>query len=153
MRQWELIGITDTVPVPQAPPPPRSRFANAETIGAVGHGRPVFFWSTDTALRVRTVTGAASEVVGMPRSKVEGRDLIAVFGMDGPNLALLDAHVAALNGETSSFTLVGAHATVRCRVAPTHDALDRVIGTFCLGISVERVDLSEALQTAEVAVA
>jgi len=143
MRQWELIGITDTVPVPQAPPPPRSRFVNAESIGAAAEGRPVFFWSTDTALRVRTVTGAATEAIGLSRSKVEGRDLIAVFGMEGPNLALLDAHVAALNGETASFTLEGARATVRCRVAPTHDALDRVIGTFCLATEVQLVDLRE----------
>ncbi|MGZ8630755.1 MAG: hypothetical protein ACXWZF_07270 [Actinomycetota bacterium] len=151
MRQWELIGITDTVPIPQAPPPPRSRFANAETIGAAAEGRPVFFWSTDTALRVRTVTGAATESIGLSRSKVEGRDLIAVFGMEGPNLALLDAHVAALNGETASFTLEGARATVRCQVAPTHDALDRVIGTFCLAIKVEQVDLREAPEPAAVA--
>ncbi|HJR98476.1 MAG TPA: hypothetical protein VJ979_11285 [Actinomycetota bacterium] len=150
MRQWELIGITDTVPLPQAPPPPRSRFVNAQSIGAVGEGRPVFFWSTDTALRVRTVTGAATEAIGLSRSKVEGRDLIAVFGMEGPNLALLDAHVAALNGETASFTLEGARATVRCRVAPTHDALDRVIGTFCLATEVQLVDLRE-VSTAAVA--
>ena len=78
MRQWELIGVTDTVPVPQAPPPPRSRFVNAESIGAAAEGRPVFFWSTDTALRVRTVTGAATEAIGLSRSKVEGRDLILV---------------------------------------------------------------------------
>jgi PAS domain-containing protein len=156
MRQWELFGITDTVPIPQAPaapPPPHSRFSSAATMEAAAEGRPVFFWSTDTALRVRTVTGAASEVVGLPRSKVEGRDLIAVFGMDGPNLELLDAHVAALNGETASFTLEGDRVTVRCRVAPTHDALDRVIGTFCLATRVERVDVSEAPQLAEVAVA
>ena len=70
MRQWELIGITDTVPTPQAPPPPRSRFANAETIGAAAEGRPVFFWSTDTALRVRTVTGAATEAIGLSRLEV-----------------------------------------------------------------------------------
>ena len=151
MRQWELIGITDTVPIPQAPPPPRSRFSNAETIGAAAEGRPVFFWSTDTALRVRTVTGAATEVIGLPFSKVEGRDLIAVFGMEGPNLALLDAHVAALNGETASFTLDGSRATVRCQVAPTHDALDRVIGTFCLATRVERVDLREVPQPVAVA--
>jgi PAS domain-containing protein len=151
MRQWELIGITDTVAIPQTQPPPRSRFTNAETIGVAADGRPVFFWSTDTALRVRTVTGAASEVVGLSRSKLEGRDVIAIFGMDGPNLDLLDAHVAALNGETASFTLEGAHATVRCRVAPTHDALDRVIGTFCLATTVEAVDLREALEPAAVA--
>jgi hypothetical protein len=96
------------------------------------------------------VTGAATEAIGVSRSKVEGRDLIAVFGMEGPNLALLDAHVAALNGETASFTLEGARATVRCRVAPTHDALDRVIGTFCLATEVELVDLRE-VSTAAVA--
>jgi PAS domain-containing protein len=151
MRQWELIGITDTVQIPQAPPPPRSRFANAESIGAAAGGHPVFFWSTDTALRVRTVTGAASEVLGLARSKVEGRDLIAIFGMEGPGLELLDAHVAALNGETAEFTLEGQHATVRCSVAPTHDAFDRVIGTFCLATTVERVDLREELEHAAVA--
>ncbi|MBA3764937.1 MAG: hypothetical protein H0X05_05430, partial [Actinobacteria bacterium] len=64
----------------------------------------------------------------------------------------LDAHVAALNGETASFTLEGARATVRCRVAPTHDALDRVIGTFCLAITVDRVDISDVPAEAEVAV-
>jgi hypothetical protein len=84
-------------------------------------------------------------------AKVEGRDLIAIFGMEGPNLALLDAHVAALNGETAAFTLEGARATVRCRVAPTHDALDRVIGTFCLATKVERVDLREVPVPAKVA--
>jgi hypothetical protein len=151
MRQWELIGITDTVQIPQAPPPPRSRFANAASIGAAAGGHPVFLWSTDTALRVRTVTGAASEVLGLPRSKVEGRDLIAIFGMEGSGLDLLDAHVAALNGESAEFTLEGQHAAVRCTVAPTHDAFDRVIGTFCLATTVERVDLPETLDHAAVA--
>jgi hypothetical protein len=149
MRQWELFGITDSVPTP--PPPPRSRFANAATIGAAADGRPMFFWSTDTALRLRTVTGAATEVIGLPYSRCEGRDVIAVFGMEGPNLALLDAHVAALNGETAEFTLEGTRATVRCQVAPTHDAMERVTGTFCLAVSVERVDLRDVPLHAAVA--
>ena len=59
--------------------------------------------------------------------------------------------MAALNGETAEFTLEGARATVRCQVAPTHDALDRVIGTFCLAIKVERVDLREVPEPAAVA--
>ena len=149
MRQWELIGITDTVPTP--PPPPRTRFAGAASIGSVADGRPVFFWTTDTALRLRTVTGAATEVIGLPYTKTEGRDLISVFGMEGPSLALLDAHVSALNGETAEFTLEGSRATVRCQVAPTHDALERVTGTFCLAVSVEKVDLRDAPEHAAVA--
>jgi len=56
-----------------------------------------------------------------------------------------------LNGETAEFTLEGRHATVRCTVSPTHDAFDRVIGTFFLATTVERVDLREALDQAAVA--
>ena len=71
--------------------------------------------------------------------------------MEGPNLALLDAHVAALNGETAEFTLEGTRATVRCQVAPTHYAMERVTGTFCLAVSVERVDLRDVPVHAAVA--
>lgn len=140
MRQWELIGITDQVPVP---PPPARRFAGIDTVKRAAEGRPVFFWTTDTALRLRTVTGAAAEMIGLPFGKCEGRDLLALFGMEGPNLAILEAHVAALGGDTAEFTLHGARGTVRCEVAPTHDALDRVIGTFCLALEVEDVDLRD----------
>jgi PAS domain-containing protein len=149
MRQWELIGITDTVATP--PAPPRTRFAGAASIDAVAEGRPVFFWTTDTALRLRTVTGAATEAIGLPCTKTEGRDLISVFGMEGPNLALLDAHVAALNGETAEFTLEGSRATVRCQVSPTHDALERITGTFCLAVHIEKVDLRDTREQAAVA--
>jgi PAS domain-containing protein len=151
MRQWELFGITDTVPTP---PPPRKRFQGAETIAAVAAGRPVFFWTTDTALRLRTVTGAATEIIGVPFSKCEGRGLLELFGMEGPNLEILEAHVAALNGETAGFTLRGERGTVRCEVAPTHDALERVIGTFCLAMEVEDVDVRDPeLRALDVALA
>lgn len=141
MRQWELIGITDQVP---APPPPTRRFVGSDTVGRAAGGRPVFFWTTDTALRLRTVTGAAAEVIGQPFARCEGRDLLGLFGMEGSNLAILEAHVAALGGDTAGFTLHGARGTVRCEVAPTHDALDRVIGTFCLAVEVLDVDLRDA---------
>jgi hypothetical protein len=147
MRQWELIGITDTVPTP---PPPTRRFVEIDTVSTAA-GRPVFFWTTDTALRMRTVTGAAAEVIGVPFSKCEGRDLLAIFGMEGRNLAILEAHVAALGGDTVEFTLYGDRGTVRCGVAPTHDAMDRVIGTFCLALEVEDVDLTDESDRAAVA--
>jgi hypothetical protein len=138
MRQWELIGITDNEPAP-----PTRRFAAIDTLKRAGEGKPVFFWTTDAALRLRTVTGAAAEVIGMSYARCEGRELLALFGMEGPNLAILEAHVAALNGDTAEFTLFGARGTVRCEVAPTHDALDRVIGTFCLALEVQHVDVRD----------
>lgn len=148
MRQWELIGITDNVP---QPPPPARRFVGSDSVNATGEGRPVFFWTTDTALRLRTVTGAASEVIGLPFVKCEGRDLLTIFGMEGPNLDILEAHVAALNGDTAEFMLYGNRGTVRCEVSPTHDAMDRVIGTFCLALEVKDVDLRDAADRAAVA--
>jgi hypothetical protein len=143
-----LIGITDTVP---PPPPPARRFVGSASVRSSGHGRPVFFWTTDTALRLRTVTGAAAEVIGLPFAKCQGRDLLGLFGMEGPNLAILEAHIAALNGDTEEFTLYGDRGIVRCEVAPTHDALDRVIGTFCLALEVEDVDLRDMPERAAVA--
>jgi PAS domain-containing protein len=139
MRQWELIGITDQV----AQVPPVRRRAGPVMVGEAARGRPVFLWSTDTALRLRVVTSAAAEVIGLPASRCEGRDLIALFGIEGPNLAILEAHVAALNGHTTTFTLEGARETVRCRVAPTHDEADRVMGAMCLAIEVQDVDLRD----------
>jgi hypothetical protein len=57
-----------------------------------------------------------------------------VFGMEGPNLAVLEAHVAALHDEEASFTLRGDLVSVRCRVAPLHGEDGRIIGTFCIAI-------------------
>jgi hypothetical protein len=146
MRQWELIGITDQAPTPA---PPARRFVDIDTARGACEGRPVFFWTTDTALRMRTVTGAAAEMIGINHSKCEGRDLLALFGMEGENLAILEAHVAALGGDTVEFILHGDRGTVRCEVSPTHDADDHVIGTFCLALEVQDVDLrDEPVRTA-----
>jgi hypothetical protein len=140
MRQWELIGITDQAGL--APTRPRTRRIN-DPVRVATPGRPVFFWSTDTALRLRSVTPAATQAIGLPYSECEGMDLLSIFGMEGPNLAILEAHIVALGGDATEFTLHGKHATVRCRVAPTHDALDNVTGTFCLAVEVQDVDLRD----------
>ena len=138
MRQWELIGITDQAGV--APAQAR-RFTS--TVRVAAPGRPVFFWSTDTALRLSSVTPAATQAIGLPFSECEGLDLLTIFGMEGENLAILEAHIVALGGDATEFMLYGQRATVRCRVSPTHDALDNVTGTFCLAVEVEDVDLRD----------
>ncbi len=139
MRQWELIGITDQAGLE---PTPNARRFNS-TVRVAAPGRPVFFWSTDTALRLRSVTPAATQAIGVPYTECEGLDLLTIFGMEGPNLAILEAHIVALGGDATEFMLYGQRATVRCRVAPTHDALDNVTGTFCLAVEVEDVDLRD----------
>jgi PAS domain-containing protein len=124
MRQWELAGITDGDlgwrPDAEAGDP------------SLGDPRGTFFWSTDTALRLRVVSEAAGEALGLDPWECEGRDLLAVFGMEGASLAVLEAHTEALQGGEGRFTLDRADRRVRCRVEPRHAGDGCVIGTFCL---------------------
>jgi len=141
MRQWELIGITDTEP--SWAPPPRITTARPEPVTidraaidpAEAHGNgSAYLWSTDSSLRLRSVSPVASMLLGHDPERCEGRELLDVFGMEGPNLAILEAHVAALSDEEGQFTLRGNLTTVQCRVAPMHGEDGRIIGTFCIAM-------------------
>ena len=92
-------------------------------------------------MRLRTVTGSAAENIGRTTEECEGRYLAELVGPEG--IALLEAHVTALAGRTATFTLRVEHGTVRCRVAPTKDGTGKVVGTFCLAVSWDDVDLRE----------
>jgi hypothetical protein len=111
MRQWELIGITDTVDWT----PPRREPAPAEDEG-----------------HLRGVSWAASQHLGIHPRFLDGRELLDAFGMEGENLPILEAHAAALTGKTVTFSLRGVEGRMWCRVAPTHDAGEHIVGTFCI---------------------
>jgi hypothetical protein len=122
MRQWELIGITDTVDwtPPRREPQPS--------------GKAAVLWMTDGSLRLRNVTKAASEHLGVHAKFLEGREVLDAFGMEGDSLPVLEAHASALTGEVVTFALPGSEGKMRCRVAPTHDAGEHIVGTFCIAI-------------------
>jgi PAS domain S-box-containing protein len=144
MRQWELIGITDAQPV-WAPPrkqggeQEQSRIVELDKVLREVASSSVFFWTTDEGLRLRTVTPAAAEMLGWTSTACEGRDLLEVVGSEGQSLPILEAHVSALRGETTTFTLRGAGRIVKCRVAPMTEG-DEIIGTFCLAVTREIID-------------
>lgn len=141
MRQWELIGITDHRPAVLVPPPA----ARPETERHVepDAGGPVFFWSTDGALRLIGISDVAADIVGRPAVWCRGRDLLEIFGLDGPNAAILDAHIRALGGEPATFSLRGDRASVRCRVQPVADSTGKASGTFCLALTIASVDVRD----------
>jgi hypothetical protein len=132
MRQWELFGITDS----EAGWAPPERPAPEAPSTKISGRYPAVLWTTDANLRMRTVTPAASTHLGVPMEAIEDRELLDVFGLEGATLALLEAHVSALAGEVARFTLEGESGGVRCRVAPSHDATDAVVGTFCIAEGV-----------------
>lgn len=126
MRRWELIGITDVEE--------RERWVPVAWWDDAPDLRGTFLWSTDLELRFRSVSDEAQVVLGLDPRSCEGEDLLATFGIEGTNLAILEAHTAALGGDQGRFSADGPFGTVRCRVAPTHASDGRVIGTFCLAL-------------------
>jgi len=124
MRQWELIGITDTVDWT----PPRREPAPRET----EEHFPAVMWTTDGSLRLRGVSWVASQHLGIHPKFLDGRELLDAFGMEGESLPILEAHAAALTGATVTFSLRGVEGRMWCRVAPTHDAGEHIVGTFCI---------------------
>jgi hypothetical protein len=125
MRQWELIGITDTV---DWSPPRRSPVPSDDD----GDHYPAVLWTTDGSLRLRGVSWVASQHLGIHPRFLDGRELLDAFGMEGESLPILEAHAAALTGETVTFSLPGIEGRMWCRVAPTHDAGEHIVGTFCI---------------------
>ena len=121
MRQWELFGITDTI---DWVPSRRSELDPSHL--------PAVMWTTDGSLRLHGVTKAAAEHLGIHEKFLEGREILEAFGMEGDSLPVLEAHAAALTGETVTFSLLGVGGRMWCRVAPTHDAGEHIVGTFCI---------------------
>ena len=121
MRQWELFGITDTI---EWVPSRRSELKPSHL--------PAVIWTTDGSLRLHGVTKAAAEHLGIHEKFLEGREILEAFGMEGDSLPVLEAHAAALTGETVTFSLQGVGGRMWCRVAPTHDAGEHIVGTFCI---------------------
>jgi hypothetical protein len=147
MRQWELIGITDQVPVMTQPARRPVPQATAEPTPE----EPVFFWTTDGALRLQSVSDAAADVIGRSADACRGHDLLEVFGLEGPNASLLDAHIAALGGDAATFALKGDRVSVRCRVGPVTDELGKTSGTYCVAMHLDDVDVREDTERPAVA--
>ncbi|MGZ8642136.1 MAG: hypothetical protein ACXWYF_11915, partial [Actinomycetota bacterium] len=142
-----LIGITDHVPVMSQPVPHPVSPVFAEPTS----DEPVFFWTTDGALRLQSVSDAAADVIGWPAAACQGRDLLEIFGLEGPNASVLDAHIAALGGDAATFSLKGDRVSVRCRVGPVTDGLGKSSGTYCVAMHIDDVDVRDATDRPAVA--
>jgi hypothetical protein len=134
MRQWELIGITDSAPTwvpptPRQPEPPLDPAAGSEATIVVDMF-PFTLWSTDAALRFTSAPG--TEKVGL---RAGSTDVLVAFGPDETDV--VDAHICALGGTASSFDLSRKGRTFRCRVSPVRASDGQVCGTICVGLELD----------------
>jgi hypothetical protein len=134
MRQWDLIGITDSVPTwappkPMQPQPPLDPAADSEPPVVVDLF-PFTLWSTDAALRFTSAPGTARVDL-----RAGSTDVLVAFGPDETDA--VDAHICALGGTGSSFDLHRNGRTFRCRVSPVWASDGEVCGTICVGLELD----------------
>lgn len=118
MRQWQVPGVE-----PERggwPMPPDA---------ADPAGGWTFFWTTDEELRLRTLSDAAADALGVDPAWCEGRDVSDLF--EGTNLSVVEAHMAALEGRAAGFTL----GVIECRVMPVRAHDGSALGTCCIASS------------------
>ena len=135
MRQWELFGITDTVPAWTPPkkeperPAPLDPAAGVEAAIEVDHF-PSVLWTTDASLRFTSAPGTG--LVGLPAGSP---DVLDAFGIDGGSA--VEAHLHALGGGASSFDLYRDGHAFRCWVSPVRASDGQVCGTICVGLELD----------------
>ena len=154
MRQWELFGITDSVPNWTPPPKPASG-TTAGPVAEPAHAErrdeqpvvvdrfPSVLWTTDATLRFTSFPGLAD--LGISTAAI---DVLDLFGLDGPGEDVVSAHVEALGGGAATFELSRAGRELHCWVSPVRGRDGQVCGTICVGI-----DLMAELHTARAEIA
>jgi len=146
MRQWELFGITDSVPswvprkrepvpgltpAPVPEPEPLDPVAGVEP-GIAMDGFPSLLWTTDESLRFTSTPGA--ERAGLPPG---APGVVAAF--DDPEV--VDAHACAVAGGASTFDMRRNGRTFRCWVSPVRAPDGEVCGTICVGLEQLEAEL------------
>jgi len=135
MRQWELFGITDTVPAwtppKKEPERPAPLAPAADTERTIEMDRfPSVLWTTDASLRFTSSPGTSrvADIAGSP-------GVFDAFGID--NGDVVEAHVRALEGGASSFELDRGGRPLRCWVSPVRASDGQVCGTICVGLELD----------------
>ena len=98
----------------------------------------VVMWTTDTELRMRSVHGGNSEILGKPQDVLGTRLDQCFCGVAGAPDSPLEAHQRALAGAATRSTVQCNGQMFNLIVEPQHDADGRVIGTVGVAVEVPR---------------
>jgi PAS domain S-box-containing protein len=142
MKQWELRGVTMDAPgaerIRESPLPVLTLDAireREEPLRAVIEQLPALIWTTDRELRFTSSLGEGFFALGLAPNQVIGLHLSELFEGAHRLDACIGAHLRALGGGTSSFTLRWAGRTFRANVHPFQDGHGRVIGA--VGVALD----------------
>ncbi len=111
---------------------------------------PAVLWTTDRDLVFTSSEGAGLKVLGRRQNDVVGVPLTEYFGTSDPSFPALAAHVEALKGSPTTYSIVWMSRHFDCLVEPLYDTSGNIIGTIGLGRDItERVEADERLRTSQ----
>jgi len=115
---------------------------------------PAVLWTTDENLRFTSSLGAGLAALGRRPNEAVGRSLEEVMARQDPGGVVVDAHRAALCGESGHCQNTSFGRTYQTHVEPQRDADGRVLGTIGVSLDVsEQQQTAAALQQSEAALA
>jgi PAS domain S-box-containing protein len=109
---------------------------------------PAVVWTTDTDLRITSLSGADLSAAGREWDRIVGRRLPDLDGFLGVSEGVR-AHRRALEGATAHFELDVRGRIYDCSVEPLRGAEGEIVG--CVGLAVDvtpRVEMTDALRKA-----
>jgi PAS domain S-box-containing protein len=95
---------------------------------------PAGVWTTDAALRVKTVFGSAVRRLEDARAQAPDGSLYDVFGTTNPAHPAIAAHLRALGGESAQYERAEGDVVLEAHVDPLRDGTGAVVG--CVGVAV-----------------
>jgi PAS domain S-box-containing protein len=112
---------------------------------------PALLWTTDRELRSTSFVGRGMESYGISDAgQVAGYGFRELLAGHPDEQRLVDAHVAALEGRASTYTIDWRGARWECHIEPLRDATGAIEGVIGLGIDVsDRVRAEVALRETE----
>lgn len=111
---------------------------------------PALLWTTDTGLRVTSVSGTALTQIGREPGEYLEKTFYELAGTEDPNFPPLAAHLRALEGATGTYDREAGGRLLEARVEPLRDGAGRIVG--CLGLALdvtERRQAEQALRRSE----
>jgi PAS domain-containing protein len=146
MKQWELRGVTlgepgrtGRVEVLEQDLTLGAIRDRTEPLRAVIDQIPALIWTVDHDLRFTSSLGKGFLGLGLASNQIVGIHLAELFEDADPLHACIAAHLGALDGRTTSFTLRWAGRTFRATVQPLRDALGTAVGAVGVALEVPSI--------------
>ncbi|HEY8503908.1 MAG TPA: PAS domain S-box protein, partial [Gemmataceae bacterium] len=135
---------------PGEAPPGQSPEENEQRLRLLTEQLPAILWTTDSDLRVTSVTGAGMAALGMSPEQTVGRTLSELLETSDRTYLPFAAHLKALEGESAHYEMEWHGRCFRTHITPLREPGGAVIG--CIGLCFDLTDrrrAEEALRQSE----